>query len=193
MYCGVPVIARASGGPLESIVHGHTGFLCGYSEEEEVRDDDGVSGGKGDGVQNRNLSGGDGGQDCDGGQFRSVSELNTDRIIDEFVAAIHALLDDEATATRMGRVGRAHVIAQFSLDAFVTQLDRSVHETMFSSNPNARTQTNTDTGTGLNTHVPRVKYIDYNWNSFILVVSSIVLTLLALGVYFTGKLKAYVM
>lgn len=28
MYCGTPVVAVASGGPLETILHNHTGFLC---------------------------------------------------------------------------------------------------------------------------------------------------------------------
>lgn len=28
MYCRCPVIAANSGGPLESVAHGHTGFLC---------------------------------------------------------------------------------------------------------------------------------------------------------------------
>ena len=28
MFCGTPVVAVASGGPLETILHNHTGFLC---------------------------------------------------------------------------------------------------------------------------------------------------------------------
>lgn len=33
MYAGTPVIAVASGGPLETVIHGRTGFLCAQDEK----------------------------------------------------------------------------------------------------------------------------------------------------------------
>ena len=36
MHAGSPVIALASGGPLETIDHEHTGFLCDNSPQSYV-------------------------------------------------------------------------------------------------------------------------------------------------------------
>lgn len=118
MYMKRPVIAVASGGPLETIVHGETGFLCssnGSSSDSSCDSSNGSSCGSSGGSFNGKLT-----NNQSGDQF--AFKTNDDALIESFSNAMMKFVRDKSLSREMGLLGHERVKKHFSFSTFQNSL-----------------------------------------------------------------------
>ncbi len=103
MDAGVPVVAIRSGGPMETVVDGVTGYLVDYSEAESEEET------------------ADGGGALNNGNSTTSKSYNKNKTVKGYADAIAKIISNPKDAILMGRNGRKRVDEIFGMEIFRKQ------------------------------------------------------------------------